>query len=296
MNNWRNTRCSYCGADRETKATGANELDDGYDYRKPTVQPSNDEPDDEPDGEVDWLRLFRVRINDNRDKLKYTGIALSAFVVLCLLINIFLPKERTLEVDDIYWTYTINIEELRTVEEDDWSIPPGGRELYSRREVRRYEDVLDHYKTVQRSRQVITGYRTEYTYRDLGDGYYEEVAHQVPEYGTEYYTEEEPVYRKEPVYDTKYYYEIDRWFYNRSVVTSEHDKDPYFGEPNLAEKEREAGRIQKYSIVAHIQGEEDTREYDVDYANWSDLLPGQTIRARVHFGGHIDILYDHSLE
>ncbi|HET7229871.1 MAG TPA: hypothetical protein VFJ16_07710 [Longimicrobium sp.] len=114
------------------------------------------------------------------------------------------------------WDRSIQVEAYRTVTEEDWSLPPGGRQVRSYRAIRSYRRVLDHYetKTRQVSERVQTGTRT-YTcgHVDKGNGYFEDRTCTEPEYETRYHTEtyQDPVYRQEPIYDTKHVYRIERW-------------------------------------------------------------------------------------
>ena len=166
------------------------------------------------------------------------------------MIALFTPKTEEITITDFTWIRSIEIERYQTVEESDWHLPSEARLQYTTTEISGYESVLDHYET--RTRQVektrISGYETYTTgYRDLGNGYFEEQTDTRPVYETYYETEtyEEPVYRQEPIYATKYYYEIDKWLYERSVVTKENNQEPYWGEPNLAADERVSGRSEQ---------------------------------------------------
>ena len=205
--------------------------------------------------------------------IKRVGIMLAIPLFILLLVLIFKPRTNVMTVTDVKWTNTITIEELKTFNEDDWSLPHGARLKYTRSEIREYESVIDHYETVTKSRQVQDGGHYEYDYSDNGDGTFTEHSHFVPEYKTEYYEEQEPVYRQEPIYATKYYYEIDRWVFGRNVVTSGSDKSPYWGDVNLSNKERESNRNTKYTIIGTIKKnkKEKTVSYDVDSSTWEQL-------------------------
>lgn len=197
------------------------------------------------------------------------GIILCAVGLLGIfgLIKLLTPTTVIGHVEKTQWEYNVEIEELQTFHENGWSVPSGGRVQYTKQEIRTYEKVLDHYesvrksrtvedgghyKTVTKTRTVEDGYDVSYSYHENGDGTATEIEHKTPRYKTETYTDQEwvtdykteyyyvqePVYRDEPVYDTKYYYEIDRWVTARNIPTFGTDKEPYFGEFTLAEKER----------------------------------------------------------
>ena len=210
------------------------------------------------------------------------------------MVFLFLPKELEITINEFTWTRTIDIERYQTVEESSWSLPSNSRLLYSQLEIHHYQSVIDHYeiRTRQVAKQRISGYETYVSgYRDLGNGYFEEITSQRPIYETYYETEtyQEPVYRDEPVYKTKYYYEIEKWLYERSVLTNGSGKSPYWGETNLSSDERIASRSETYSIIGlDSKGEEET--IILSFEDWSSLEVGQTVKLRVSIGGHGEII------
>lgn len=231
---------------------------------------------------------FFKSIFSNKKLLKIGAISLTAILIITSLIFLFIPKTVEGTVEDFSWERTIAIEELKTFNESDWSLPSGARLQYSQTEIASYKQVIDHYetKTVQKSREVISHYETYVSgYRDLGNGTFEEILSQRPVYTTEYYTEtiEEPVYRSEPVYATKYYYEIDRWTHTRSVETKNNDKTPFWGEVVLKEKERECNKSEKYFIT--VLSEEKTNKYSVKYDLWNSLKNGDKVKLKVNIFG-----------
>ena len=98
-------------------------------------------------------------------------------MAVVLLVMLFTPKVMDVEVQDFSWNRGINVEELVTVEESDWSLPAGARLKYEQPEIKGYTQVLDHYETKTRTytEQVLDHYE-EYVsgYRDLGNGHFEE--------------------------------------------------------------------------------------------------------------------------
>ncbi|MBR0133925.1 hypothetical protein IJM16_01525 [Candidatus Saccharibacteria bacterium] len=214
-----------------------------------------------------------------------TGVAVGAWFI-------FSPKERYITVTDIYWSRAIDIEEYRTVRESDWSVPPGGRVQYTQQEIHHYDRVLDHYDTVTKYRQVVTGSHEEVTgYRDMGNGYYEEITRTVYDYGTEPYTEQEPVYRNDPVYRTKYYYDIERWMYDYTVRSGAHDKQPYWPEYTLEDDKHRAGsKSQSYNITAVYEDKSDN--YSMNYNDWIETSIDDQLHVLVHFGGRIELIQD----
>lgn len=225
---------------------------------------------------------------------KYLPIASFAVLIVAILVAIFLPKEIALKVEDVNWERTIEIQKYKTVQEDDWSIPHGGRYLYEREEISHYDKVLDHYETrtreVRKERQV--GTKTVVVgERDLGNGLSEEIVRDEPIYETYYETEEYevPIYREVPVYETRYYYEIDRWKYERSVETSGKDKKPYWGDTQIQNEEKNKPKVgdekesKRYEHY-HIKGQDEKEKsytVEVSFEDWQKIEKGNEYTIKV---------------
>ncbi len=200
------------------------------------------------------------------------------------------PHNYTFDVQDVTWENSIDIEEYKTFRESDWYVPDGGRLAYTNQEVRSYRSVLDHYEQVTKSRRVESGGHYETDYTDNGDGTFTEHSTYVPDYTTEYYTEDEPVYRQEPIYDTKYYYDIDRWVFEKTETTAGSDKNPYWPALNLNDKERESNRSSKYQMsgILHYKSfgknKEKTETYDIQESWWKEIETGQTLDITIENG------------
>lgn len=218
-------------------------------------------------------------------------ILIAAFLALMFfIVNAFMPKDYSGEIAAKSWDRSIEIEKYTTVEESDWSIPSGGRQLYTKREIRTYNQVFDHYETRTKEvpYQVEDGYDTSYT--DNGDGTFTE--HQTPKYRTEYRTEEyeEAIYRQEPVYDTKYYYEIDKWIHDRDVTSEGKADEPYWPELKLTDKEREGKKLEKYVLTISVSKKKNkTKEYtyETSYDTWKKYKTGQKVEVTV-VAGNVD--------
>lgn len=225
---------------------------------------------------------------------KITAIALASILLITGLVFLFIPKTQEGVVDGFTWERSISVEELRTVNESDWTLPSGARLQYTQNEIRSYKQVIDHYETKTRTytEQVLDHYE-EYVsgYRDNGNGTFEEITAQRPVYRTETRTEtyEEPVYRQEPIYDTKYYYEIDKWMHKEYVKTSGSDKEPYWGEYNYKTKEREGSKSENYKITI-INNDNETKEYFVDFDVWKKLNKGESVKLKVYIGGRAELI------
>ena len=143
----------------------------------------------------------------------------------------------------------------------------------------KYDHVLDHYETRERKipEKVLDGYDVETEYKDLGNGYFDEIEKKVPRYRTEYRIEryEEPVYRDIPVYKKKYYYSIMRWLYDRDETVSGKNNEPYYPKLTLSDLEREGSRKEEYRIVSG------KRKYKTSREIWDKIKPKSKIKARI---------------
>jgi hypothetical protein len=201
------------------------------------------------------------------------------------------PVETTATVAGKEWSRAIEVQEYRTVQEEDWSVPQGGREKRSFRAVRDHRQVLDHYesRTRQVSERVQTGTRT-YTcgQRDMGNGYFEDVTCTEPEYTTNYRTEsyQEPVYRQEPIYDTKYAYEIERWLPDDTMwARGDAAKEPAWPAVRIGAREREGARIQRY-VLRFKDDDGKTYEREVTPEQFARYRAGQPVTLRMKRGGN----------
>lgn len=213
---------------------------------------------------------------------------IGAIFLVAGIIWLMLPKYEEVTVREMSWKRNIDIEKYQTVSESSWVLPPTARLRYTNWEFSHYRKVLSHYET--KTRQVecqrISGYEEYVTgYRDLGNGYFEEITATRPVYETYYETEtyQDPVYRDEPVYQTKYYYDIDKWLYYRSVVTSGKDKEPYWGDTNLARDERVSSQDESFSIVG-INDKEEKFSVSLSYDDWNMLKVGKLVKLEISFG------------
>ena len=260
------------GIDEET----ANDIEDKIKERKPSLANRKsfdsvsedkeiaDETSENPKDKSNRLSIFVSIFSFVKDNA--IPILLAMLFLLCAGV-LFYPHKETVTVTGFEWARNISIEDLRTVQESDWSVPSGGRVYKEQTELKTYVSVIDHYetKTETKSRQVIDHYDTEYSYSDNGNGTFTEHTKQVPVYKTEYYeeTHQEPVYRQDPVYATKYYYDIDKWFDSgRDYPSSGTDQNPYWNtDYTLAEKERDTDRTEKYTVF-YDNGKSDDLKLD----------------------------------
>lgn len=209
-------------------------------------------------------------------------LGLVGMVILGIYLAFFQTHEVKVNVSGFSWTRTVHIEQYRTVNEGDWSVPSRGRQISSETRVHHYVTVLDHYQTRTRS---VYDHSESYTCgsRDLGNGYYEDVECSRSVYRDETY--QDPVYRQDPVYQTWYFYDIDKWVHERDAAASGNTRDdppPAWPQFNLAYEgqtvlgaQRESSREEHYYVVFldTFHNESHIREEEV--ADWLVYDPNQ---------------------
>lgn len=304
LNSDNDTSCISCGAPRteknetyrhfdhvdlessDTTSNGSILSDNRTTYKPSTVH------------EID-LSYFSKRNRSNVLNLNFKPILCILLVIalICGCIWLFTPKYHDVSVIGFSWNRNIYIEKYQTVNESDWTLPVGARLKYTNTELSHYQQVIDHYETKTRtvSKQRISGYENYVSgYRDLGNGYFEEVISSRPVYETYYDTEtyQEPVYRNEPIYLTKYYYEIDKWLHERTITTSASDHSPYWGEVILHSNERVSSKSEDYKITVCILKDEREETYSFSYDDWINLSIGDTLKIRVFFGSAEIVIED----
>lgn len=197
---------------------------------------------------VEFFRTYWKRI----------GAVVISVAVALLLIDVFRPHERSINVTNLTWSRRISVDSWTTDDGSSWSrwsVPSNGR--ITRRS---YEY---HY-----SETVITGYVTN----EDGSG--------------------TPIYASVPVYDYRYYYEYEDWRHARDVVTcGTYEVEPYWGDVNLSGptgpydtgKERESGRSEQFRVT-----DSDGTVYTASRELWDSLRVGDRRILTVHFGGWLE--------
>ena len=272
-----NKFCSACGAARE-------ESEDNYFESKEKDRERKEKREEDKRKAEGAAAAASVSRSSGKSRLP---LFIGLFIALALLVYLMMPKTKGIHVDAKSWERTISVERYQEVQDSSWNLPDGAWNVTSREEIYTYNHVLDHYETRTRevSEQVLDGYDTEIEYKDLGNGYYEGIEHQVPRYRTEYHTEtyEEPVYVDIPVFAKKYYYSIMRWLYDRDEVTSGTDTEPYYAELPLSDTERESGRSEQYWILSG------NKRYRISYDLWEQVKTGTDIKATINGGEIIEL-------
>ena len=185
------------------------------------------------------------------------------------------------------WERSVQVEAYRTVTEEAWSLPQGGRLVRSYRAIRDYRQVLDHYETRTRQvgERVQTGTRT-YTcgHVDRGNGYFEDRTCTEPEYETRYHTEsyQDPVYRREPIWDTKYEYRIKRWVPDTLLREHGDTTGPVWPRTVADDTTRDGEKKQKY--VMRFREGDDSYEAEVPLEQFTTHRVGEHVPLKVN--GH----------
>lgn len=260
LNNWSNTHCDSCGSSHEESTKEYGDYNE-EEYESPTFQENTED-------DINRNPYFFKILTAMKSILP---IVLPIMAVIFLIGFLFYPIEEIKTVVKYSWERSVVIEEERTVKESDWSIPSGGRVYNRRSEIHHYEDVIDHYETVNetKTRQVFDHYETTYTYSDNGNGTFTEHQQQKPVYRTETYveTKQKPVYKSQPVYKTKYYYEIERWFDAETYESSGFDKKPYYRTDYiLKENERDTEKHSSYYVYF-----DDDDSTTMKYSEWKNV-------------------------
>lgn len=210
-----------------------------------------------------------------------------------------------LTVTTLTWERRVEVEQYRTLTEEDWSVPPGGREQSTYEDIHHYVEVLDGYRTesYQESHVVSDGYDTE-TYNcgsrtvNDGNGFFhtetETCTRQVPRTKTVYETKtrQVPVTHQQPVYMTKYVYEIERWVFDRWVTSEggngELDRVPSWPVvPLLLKDERLSGRRESDYHVGLRSAENKAYAEDIDLKTWELLDVGDKLVGHIHNSGSL---------
>ena len=212
-------------------------------------------------------------------------LPLILIVAVIAIVGIFLylngnNTSSGLTVSALSWQRNIQIEENIKYSESDWQLPAGAEKTSEKEEFHHFDSVLDHYESVEveKSRRVLDHYETYYTYKDLGNGAYEQVENERPVYTTEYYTETEqqPVYVQVPRYATKYYYDIWRWTPTRVVTSEGTDHSTSWPEFVLGENEREGQRAEEYRFAVK-DSKDQTSVYRLAEDDWMKLNVGDSV-------------------
>ena len=214
---------------------------------------------------------------------------LAAFAFFCLfLMWATAPRKADLKVLAHLWQRTIQTEVLGDVDESAWEgeVPPGARIRERRRELHHTERIQTGVQTRTRevSERVQSGTRrVKVGRRDKGNGYFEDIYEERPEYKTVKRTEryQEPVYREEPVYRTKVYYTIKKWAQSAPVEATGVGLDPRWPEFRASGEKREKARIEVYTLSLQDQEKKSYTYTAKNEQEWRSFKDGETYHGKV---------------
>ncbi|MEM7104203.1 MAG: Ran-binding zinc finger domain-containing protein [Bacteroidota bacterium] len=211
---------------------------------------------------------------------KATALALVTAIVAWLS---SFSSTVNVEIVALNWERTIEIQEYKLVEEEDWHLPTSGKLIESFRAVHHYDKVSKGFETKTKTIQVQVG--TE-TYacgkKDLGNGYFEDVYCDRPIYEDRQETYREEVFEDVPVYQTKYRYSIKRWKPESSLTDKGTSKPAIWPtSPKLENtgRYRIGDRKERYSIV--IKRKNKTHTEEVNPSFWENQEVGQKVKAEI---------------
>ena len=183
-------------------------------------------------------------------------------------------KETHVRVDHS-WKREIKIESFGPIQDQSWcsTMPADAHKIRRAREVRSH-------------RQVADGEDCSTVRHDNGDGTFRESQ------------KCRTRYRSEPVYDDRCYYTVERWHYNRSLVSQGSGADSPPAWPalvltktgNCIGCEREDGRVAEYVVsLTVVDAQQAKHDCGVSETRWSNLALGSEWIADVGaLTGHFD--------
>lgn len=190
------------------------------------------------------------------------------------------------EVTNIEWNRSIEVEEYKEVTEEDWNLPNGGKTIKSFQAVHHYDRRVTGYQSRTRTVQEAAG-SEQYVCgkRDLGNGYFEDKYCTRTIYRDRQEQYEEPIYQEFPVYKTKYQYLIYRWKPYKSYKSEGTDKQPEWAVlPSFVKQKQEQYRVQaeKEAYYFAIKDHKDKiRWYEAEFDYWDkDVFIRQTLKAK----------------
>lgn len=217
--------------------------------------------------------------------------ALLLVVFLCLL---FSTTATTATVTGISWERSINVQELRNVREEGWSLPSGANLISSYEKLYGYEQVVDHYVTKYRSepKQVEDGTEDYICGKiDKGNGYFADKYCERPKYKTVYVDVpyNDPVYKDVPINKMYYEYTIDRWVSVGRETASGSGHSAHWPSVATGSNVRTSGAQETYwvSFKDNDTGKTHTKTYS--YEDWEKFEVGATYKAKRNKLGGLSI-------
>lgn len=168
----------------------------------------------------------------------------------------FRATERPLRIREFSWIRTIEVEAYKTVHEEGWQVPEGGRVASERLALHHTDRVLD-------------GSELKYGY-DFFSGKWK--------------WRSVPKYKDVPVYKTKYSFNVERWVHERIERANGNDHNPHWPAVTLGEHQREGMRTESYTTIFEDVVKDPSRTYARSY----ELSAWQALDERGLYVGTFD--------
>jgi hypothetical protein len=209
------------------------------------------------------------------------GVLGFLFLLSCCCCTLAFLGDRSHEavatVASVEWSRSVDVEAQRPVHKEAWdSTPPGAYDVSHAREVRDHKKVQRGTHTVTTKERVQVGSHKEVVgHKDLGNGRFEDVEKDVPDYAMKDVTREEPTYVDEPVYGERYHYTIDEWVTVRTPEAHGSTDAPRWPDLGLKPKEREGGHHERYTVQFSVKDEPSAKLYEcTNEADFARFKPG----------------------
>lgn len=275
-------------------------------------QPKPDLTADEMPAVAPWQKWFADLLAGRKDTRRIAAYicVLVAVTILATGAILWLTTEKTynLTIDELRWKRSVEVEVYKTVQESDWSIPAGARNISTNWEIRSYHKEFSHYETVNYTESVPYTDTESYTYQcggrsvSNGNGTFSYVSdtctgiRSVTRYKTVMRSREEARYKDVPDYATKYYFDIDKWTAHKTFISNGVNNDP--ADPNMPSMSscdiapRVIGTlcsnpVRSYYEVALTSDKDRKYTQPVNFVTWLALDPGDSIVGHFRIGGHL---------
>lgn len=259
----------------------------------------------------------------NDAELNRIGRAMTTHTILLALLVIgamagiwwlMTPHQVTLTVANVSWERTVSIEEERTVKEEGWVVPAGGRETGSYSAIHHYNSRKvgersvrchsqgDREKVGVRHFRCHSGHRIQTGTRryacgttNLGNGRFRQNYCSEPTYSTLPCTHDcqedqygyvackhhctEDIMEPYPVYAEKHKYDIERWFDLRVDRAGAFDTDPKWPVPDLSPRQRVKARSETRKVTFTDSKGNAYQLVDPPPDYWSALRKGMSCNA-----------------
>ncbi len=216
--------------------------------------------------------------------------AMALLAIVLLLASFLVPIDHPGKVVDLSWNRQIDVSVIKALVKSGWDKPSDAYDITSETRIKNYKTVTIGYKPETRSvsERYSTGSESYSCGQEsLGNGYFQTKTCTRETYGTRQVTEtvQVPITEQQPVQANWYEYTIDRWVKTRDVRSSGGSDAPYWPELELAEPEREEGRIATYVVTTKIDDKFEISE--LPFEEWQRYAIDDKVVATTDFWGNL---------